>query len=350
MTRPRAFRQATPTNGATGVAATTNVTINFNESVNVTGSTFTLECPVGSGVAFTNTTGTGPASTFVLDPTANIPAGVICTVTVVANQVSDADSADPPNNMVADYVFTFTVPPVANDDAYNATGNIAIVVPANGVLGNDVGPSRVVDRVGAATANTVVPGGGSVTVATAVAGGSVTMNSDGGFTYDPPPGQSSGTDTFKYRISNAAGNSADATVTITITDIVWFICDACGSSNAGTLLNPYTSVNAFSTNNTGAANKPAAGNKVYIRSGTYDAANDNLTLLNTQNVSGQGQAATSFFNPPTANTHGNYALLTAGTRPIIAPTAGNAVTLGTTNALSHSEYRQRARARRPVRC
>src|SRR5206468_515378 len=69
----------TPTNGANPVATNTTVTVNFSESVNVTGSAFKLECPTGTAVAFT-VTPASPASSFVLHPTANLPQGTTCTV------------------------------------------------------------------------------------------------------------------------------------------------------------------------------------------------------------------------------------------------------------------------------
>ena len=326
----------TPTNSSLSNLKTTNVTINFSENVGVTAGGVTINCGAGN-IAFSGLPATNVAS-IVLDPTGDLPPGSTCTVTVLSANVTDADAGDPPNNLDGDnngteggdYVFTFGVAPDAVNDAYNATGNVGIVIPVNGVLANDVGPGAVVNQVGTLTANTAVP----ATVAT-TGGGSVTMNADGSFTYLPPVGQATGTDTFKYRISNAGGVSTDATVTITITGIVWFICDGCGGSNQGTLQNPYTSVFAFSDKNGDGAGFPAAGQRIFIRSGTYDASNDNLTLLNNQIVSGQGQSATSFFTPE-PNSPAAYAALTAGTRPVIAPTGsgGNAVNLASGNSLT----------------
>src|SRR5258706_8458363 len=45
---PPTVTSTTPTNGATGVAATSTLTGNFSESVNVTGGAFRLECPAGT--------------------------------------------------------------------------------------------------------------------------------------------------------------------------------------------------------------------------------------------------------------------------------------------------------------
>ncbi|HEX6718177.1 MAG TPA: Ig-like domain-containing protein [Pyrinomonadaceae bacterium] len=107
---PPAVTTTIPTNGATQVATNTNITINFNENVNIQDSTaFTVECPVATPIAF-NVTPVAPGGTnsFILDPTSDLPVGTICTVTVVASKVTDVDAGDPPDNMVANFVFSFT--------------------------------------------------------------------------------------------------------------------------------------------------------------------------------------------------------------------------------------------------
>ncbi len=94
----------TPANGASSVAVTANVTIAFNEPVNVAGSWFTILCATsGSHAAAV----TGGPTTFTLDPGVDFANGESCTVTVVAAQVTDVDLDDPPDNMAADFAFTF---------------------------------------------------------------------------------------------------------------------------------------------------------------------------------------------------------------------------------------------------
>src|SRR5439155_9733233 len=88
-------------------ARNTNVDISFSEPVTATGSALTIECPTGTPESFTPSG--SPGSTITLDPTSDLPAGTICTVTVIANQISDVDAVDPPDNMAANYVFSFTV-------------------------------------------------------------------------------------------------------------------------------------------------------------------------------------------------------------------------------------------------
>jgi Bacterial Ig-like domain len=107
----------TPANGAINVAADANISITFSESVNATGSAFSLECPTGTPRAFTQSA--SPATTITLDPTLNLPFSTVCTVTVTATQITDLDVSDPPDQMVANFVFSFTVadaPPVVAEN------------------------------------------------------------------------------------------------------------------------------------------------------------------------------------------------------------------------------------------
>jgi uncharacterized protein len=95
----------TPANGATGVALNANIEITFSEAVNVSGNWFSISCST-SGTHTAAVSG-GPTS-FTLDPAANFVDGDSCTVTVLASQVTDQDTSDPPDNMTADYVFGFS--------------------------------------------------------------------------------------------------------------------------------------------------------------------------------------------------------------------------------------------------
>jgi predicted extracellular nuclease len=103
----------TPSNGATDVAVGTNVSITFSEPVNATGSAFTISC-ASSGAHSATVTG-GPTS-FTLDPSVDFANNELCTVTVLAANVTDQDANDPPDNMAANHVITFTTqagPPCA---------------------------------------------------------------------------------------------------------------------------------------------------------------------------------------------------------------------------------------------
>jgi hypothetical protein len=333
---PPSVSATTPADGATSVLSSATISVTFDEPVTVSAASFEIRCPaadVARPFALDTTTGT----TFILTPDAVLPGATLCQVTVVAANVADNDAFDPPDQMAADYVFSFSTAPAAVADTYAATGNIAIQIAANGVLSNDEGTNPQVSAVQGDGANV------GVAVATAQSG-SVTLAADGSFTYDPPAGFA-GADTFTYAITADEGTSAPATVTINVSDMLWFVCNGCAGTDSGTLLNPYTSIASFSTNNTGAAGKPADNQKVYIRSGTYGGATDTLTLRSGQQVWGQGTAASTAITPA-ANSHPSFAALTASARPVIAPSAGNGIALPATgdNAIHHLDLGNTASA------
>lgn len=93
-----------PADGAADVPVNTNITVTFSESVNVAGDWFTIVCTSGSYTAAVS----GGPETFILDPTGDFAYGDNCTVTILASQVTDQDSNDPPDNMAADYSWSFT--------------------------------------------------------------------------------------------------------------------------------------------------------------------------------------------------------------------------------------------------
>ncbi len=447
---PPAVTTTVPTNGATQIAANTNITINFNENVNIVDSTaFIVECPTGSPVTFTVTPAApGGVNSFTLDPTADLPFGTTCTVTVVASKVTDvdagdppdnmaanfvfsfttdqapsvtttvptnnavdvpqnttitinfsenvnvsanavtincgssftlpaapqnnvssivltppsllaagsnctvtventliadADTADPPDNMVADFVFSFRVKPDAVNDTYPQTlvGNIStnsFLIPFS-VIANDVSANPV--TVTAVQAQTSVV---SNTITTTSAnGGNIVMTASGAdmgkFTYDPPAGFE-GNDTFTYTISRVDGGGSDtATVTMPISGMVWFINNqaaACVVAGCGRLSNPFSTLAAFNTLNNGTGNNPAANDNIFIFTGSGNYTGP-LTLLNNQRVIGQGATssvtAITGLTPPSASPSFPA---TGGARPTIttvATSGNNGINLASGNQL-----------------
>jgi uncharacterized protein len=97
----------TPPSGATEVPTSSNVTVTFSESVTAGTGAFALECTTSGSVALTVTPG-GPSTTFLLDPQNDLQQNETCTVTVESTAISDADEVDPPDNMAADYTFSFS--------------------------------------------------------------------------------------------------------------------------------------------------------------------------------------------------------------------------------------------------
>lgn len=79
-------------------------TVTFSESVDLAPGWFTASC--SGGFSATPLGSESGIADYTID--VGWPAGVTCTVTVHAAKVTDADTADAPDNMVTDYVFEFT--------------------------------------------------------------------------------------------------------------------------------------------------------------------------------------------------------------------------------------------------
>ncbi len=235
------------------------------------------------------------------------------------------------------------LPPVAVDDAYTASGNVPIELAADGGVilgaGTDQPFGGVVSEVNADPANVGVP-----TPTTAVGRdgvtGFVTLNPDGSFTYDPPPGFTDGDDTFTYRLSNAAGTSELATVIISISDLVWFIDNgATASPGAGAFNNPFTSIADFNLANaaSGAAPDPRDGDAVALRTGNgIYAEADGVNLRAAQRLIGEAVQFDTEFSAD-ANSSAEYQAFAAatGAAPVIDATdaGANGIDLSSDNTV-----------------
>ena len=326
---PPTVTTTVPTNGAIDVLKGSNIVINFSENVTATTSSFTIECPSPGNLQAFAVSGSG-TNQITLNPNADLPQGTICTVTVIANQISDTDAGDPPDNMDANFVFSFGVKPEAVDDARNATGNIRIQTAGNSnfsVLTNDISGLPI-----------------TVTLSdtTSLRGGNVAVAANGTFSYNPPAGYE-GPDSFNYTISNAAGSDV-GTVNITIAGMIWFIDDnpasgACTTNNniCGRLTNPFSTLASFEAVNGNATPlngadviAPEAGDHIFIFSGSYTAP---LTLENNQRVIGQGAPASlATLTGITPATDSDALPSTGGAAPTIT-SAGNGFNVVSNNQL-----------------
>ena len=104
-----AVSATSPLDGATGVGFNWDISITFNEPVNVSSAWYTIGCTTSGAHAAVQS---GGPTTFTLDPSTDFDFSESCTVTVLAPEVTDQDTADPPDNMLANYAFTFTTEPV----------------------------------------------------------------------------------------------------------------------------------------------------------------------------------------------------------------------------------------------
>ena len=125
-----------PANGAANVPFDTNITVNFSEPVNVTGTWYTIVCDVSG--AHSATVSGGPQN-FTLDPDANFAFSESCTVTVFAANVTDQDGT--PDNMAANHTFSFSTAAqpfgVCGDPAtfIHAIQGTGLQSPLNGISG-----------------------------------------------------------------------------------------------------------------------------------------------------------------------------------------------------------------------
>jgi VCBS repeat-containing protein len=153
-------------------------------------------------------------------------------------------------------------PPVAINHSYNAVGNTPLGV-------GTAPPSPSATQTGSVLNGDSDPdSGGSITLTghSTPAHGTVSLNSDGTFTYTPNAGFS-GVDTFTYTIIDQDDSnnpkSATGTVTITVGPVVWYVDNSKAAGN-GTSTSPFNSL--------ASANSAAGANSIiflYQGNATY---------------------------------------------------------------------------------
>jgi len=209
--------------------------------------------------------------------------------TETVNGLSFNDTPDANTTLVPNSIST---QPVANPDAYNVIGNVAIAPnAAQGLLANDCDPDN-----GATCSSTGLTASGPTTGPT---NGQVTINSNGSFTYNPNPGYS-GTDSFTYTVTdagadNTAGNADDktdtTTATLTVSTPIWFVKSGAGAGDGriDTPFNCYTgtSVQGVTTCFSDTA-ADEAGDSIFLYDGSYTGG---YALLADQKLIGQGASA-----------------------------------------------------------
>ena len=98
-----------PINGAINVAVNANITVNFSEPVNLGPTWFSI---VGSSSGAHSAAVSGGPMSFTLDPNTDFVNNETVTVTILASGVTDQDTNDPPDQMAADFNFSFSTPVV----------------------------------------------------------------------------------------------------------------------------------------------------------------------------------------------------------------------------------------------
>ena len=234
-----------------------------------------------------------------------------------ATGVKFNDTIDTNTTLVPGSVQTTTV---AVNDSYTASGNIRINIAAPGVLSNDADP----DGVGPALVVSSAP-------TTTTQGGNVTVQPNGAVEYNPPAGFE-GNDTFTYTISDGEGNTDTATVTFTVSGMIWFIDNTAAASGDGRLTSPFNNLPAFQAVNNGVGNNPANNDNIFLYTGVGNYAGP-LTLRSGQKLIGQGSGASlsaiSGVNPPAGS---DPLPATGGANPNIT-SSGVGITLSSNNLI-----------------
>ena len=260
------------------------------------------------------------------DNTAANPDPTTRLITTVAN---DGAAVGPLDSNTFTVMVGLNTAPTAEDDSYTGQPvNVLLDAGATDVtaFAQVEDPDGVLDK-GTADSDpendpltvtmvqaTAVPDGGSATAIT-TGGGSVTMNSDGTFSYISQVAETAATDTFTYEIADPAGLTDTATVTITFgSDTIWFIDDLGGTGGTGLSNDPFLTIGDFNTATT------SPGDTVFLHAGTY--TDDGVDLLDNQILIGEAGGLVS----------GNLTIA-AGSAPSVAPATDNGVNLQSGNTI-----------------
>jgi uncharacterized protein len=123
----------TPANGAANVLVGSNIDVTFSEAVNASSGSFTISCSTSG--AHTAALSGGPI-TYNLNPDTDFVTTETCTVTVVAAQVTDQDTDDPPDNMTSDVVFNFSTEGPVCEQIFTPIYSIQGSGPSAAITGN----------------------------------------------------------------------------------------------------------------------------------------------------------------------------------------------------------------------
>jgi hypothetical protein len=201
-------------------------------------------------------------------------------------------------------------PPVAHPDTFDAIGNVTVPVTAPGVLANDAD--------GEGNPLSVVAG----TFPTA-AGGTVTLNADGSFTYRSAAGFT-GQDSFTYTVTDGT-DTATGTATVVSAYRVWYVDNSATAPGDGRDASPFVLLKDAET-------ASAVGETIFLRygNGTSAGYDDGIVLKTGQSLTGQGVPASV-----TATLNGQtVVLLAAGSAPTVVRTgAGVTVQVSTNNVI-----------------
>jgi endonuclease I len=97
---PPSITSTIPSKNATGVAASSNLAVNFSESVTASAGAFTLSCNQSGNVALTHPSS---GSAFSISTNTTLRSGETCTFTTVAAKIKDSGNASPAANTTVNF-------------------------------------------------------------------------------------------------------------------------------------------------------------------------------------------------------------------------------------------------------
>lgn len=302
----------TPLDNATSVALSANISVTFSEVVAAPAGAFSISCANSGAHGFVLSTGDN--TTFTLDPTSNFTNSEVCTVTVDDAQVTDADVADPPNNMAADYVFDFTtvgLTPTLNisDVTQNETNAGTTTFTFNVTLDSPAGPGGVTFDI--ATADGTAQDDNPVTddndyVPQSLTGQTISSGSVG-----PYP--------FIVTVNGDATPETNETFFVNVTPIVG--ATPGDTQGQGTITNDDVAITSIHTIQGSGATSPLSGQSL--------TTTGIVTLLRTGSNGGAGTANGFFIQEPNPDADPNTSEgIFVFTNTVPTYTAGGSVAVG----------------------
>jgi VCBS repeat-containing protein len=284
----------------------------------------------------------GPAisSTGVLTYTpAVVPAGT-STATIMVEIHDNGGTANGGVDTSAPQSFTISITHVnlapqliaSPKETFDTVGNVQLEFKASQALpvsifvsGNLV--SNFTDSDGPSPLSAVAVNGGATTN-----GGTVTIATDGTFTYTPKPGDAAASDSFSYQITDGMA-TVTRTVTVNLKSRVWFVKNNAASGGTGGSQSPFNTLAAAQT-------ASVAGDYIFVYGGSLTNTGQaaGITLKANQKLYGEA------YGLPISNTingvvNPTLVAATVGNRPVLDNTAagGDGVTIG--NGITGTEVR-----------
>ncbi|QDG65140.1 DNRLRE domain-containing protein [Pseudarthrobacter sp. NIBRBAC000502772] len=218
-----------PTDGATGVAVTANVTGTFSEAMNastVTSSTFTLKAGTTTVPAAVTYSSTGNVAT--LNPTADLTANTTYTATIESGPTGVKDVAG--NALATDKTWTFTTAPAGGGDTTPPT--VTGTSPTDGATGVAVTANVTGTFSEAMDASTVTSSTFTLKAGTTTVPAAVTYSSTGNVATLNPTADLTANTTYTATIESGPTGVKDVAGNALATDKTWTFTTA--SAGGGT--------------------------------------------------------------------------------------------------------------------